>query len=38
MSDIPVFVLANFTIEDAGTYRNYEKGFFPILKNTAANS
>ena len=32
MSDIPVFILANFTIEDAGTYRTYEKGFFPILK------
>ena len=32
MSDVPVFVIANFTIEDADTYRKYEKGFFPILK------
>ena len=32
MSDVPVFVVANFSIEDAGTYRTYEKGFFPILK------
>jgi len=32
MSDIPVYVLANFPIHDAETYRKYEKGFFPILK------
>ncbi len=32
MPDVPVFMIANFTIEDADTYRNYEKGFFPILK------
>lgn len=32
MSDAPVHVIANFTVEDAGKYRNYEKGFFPILK------
>ena len=32
MSDQPVYVVANLVIEDAETYRNYEKGFFPILK------
>ncbi len=32
MSNIPVYVVANFEIEDAETYRVYEKGFFPILK------
>jgi uncharacterized protein (DUF1330 family) len=25
-------MIANFQINDANTYRNYEKGFFPILK------
>ena len=25
-------MVANFTIQDADTYRKYEKGFFPILK------
>lgn len=32
MSDIPVFMIANFHVHDAETYRLYEKGFFPILK------
>ena len=32
MSDIPVYVVANFVIEDATEYRLYEKGFFPLLK------
>jgi len=32
MSEVPVFLIANFTIEDADTYRKYEKGFFPLLK------
>ncbi len=32
MPDVPVFVIANFTIQDPDTYRQYEKGFFPILK------
>jgi len=32
MSDVPVFMIANFTVQDADTYRKYEKGFFPILK------
>ena len=32
MADVPVYVIANFRIDDADTYRKYEKGFFPILK------
>ena len=32
MADIPVYVVANFQVEDADRYRQYEKGFFPILK------
>ena len=31
MSDTPAYVIANFTVHDAETYRVYEKGFFPIL-------
>jgi uncharacterized protein (DUF1330 family) len=32
MSDVSVFVLANLVVQDATEYRQYEKGFFPILK------
>ena len=32
MSDPAVILLANLVIEDADRYREYEKGFFPILK------
>lgn len=32
MSDAPAYIIANFEVEDAETYRKYEKGFFPILK------
>ena len=32
MSDVPVFVIANFTVQNKDEYRKYEKGFFPILK------
>ncbi len=32
MSDVPCYVIANFQVHDADTYRVYEKGFFPILK------
>jgi uncharacterized protein (DUF1330 family) len=32
MAETPAYVVANFTVHDAATYRNYEKGFFPILK------
>ncbi|KPK52632.1 MAG: hypothetical protein AMJ63_08780 [Myxococcales bacterium SG8_38_1] len=32
MSDVPVYMIANFVVHDADTYRKYEKGFFPILK------
>ena len=32
MSEVPVYMIANFVVEDARVYRQYEKGFFPILK------
>lgn len=32
MSAIPVYAIANINIHDTETYRNYEKGFFPLLK------
>ena len=32
MADVPAYVIANFDIHDADTYRTYEKGFFPLLK------
>lgn len=32
MSDVPVYVVANFHVHDPAEYRKYEKGFFPILK------
>lgn len=32
MSDVPVYVVANLHITDAAAYRQYEKGFFPLLK------
>lgn len=32
MADVPVYLIANFEIHDAETYRTYEKGFFPLLK------
>ena len=32
MADAPAYVVANFQVHDADTYRKYEKGFFPILK------
>jgi uncharacterized protein (DUF1330 family) len=32
MSDVPVYVVANFQVHDKDKYREYEKGFFPILK------
>ncbi len=32
MSDVPCYVVANFQVHDAETYRVYEKGFFPILQ------
>lgn len=28
----PVHFIAHFTVNDADVYRQYEKGFFPILK------
>ena len=32
MSDVPVYMLANLVVADADRYRQYEKGFFPLLK------
>ena len=32
MSDIAVYAVVNLQVTDAGAYRQYEKGFFPILK------
>ena len=32
MADAPAYIIANFEIEDAETYRKYEQGFFAILK------
>ncbi len=31
-ADIPCYMVANFHIHDREKYREYEKGFFPILK------
>lgn len=32
MSDVPVYAVVNLHITDAAAYRQYEKGFFPLLK------
>lgn len=32
MPEIPVYLIANLLVEDAKRYREYEKGFFPLLK------
>ena len=32
MTDIKVYMIANLQIHDPEKYREYEKGFFPILK------
>ena len=32
MSDVPVYAVVNLHITDAAVYRQYEKGFFPLLK------
>jgi len=29
---VPVYMLASLIIQDAAEYRNYENGFFPLLK------
>ncbi len=31
-SHIPVYMVVNLTVQDAAAYRNYERGFFAILK------
>jgi uncharacterized protein (DUF1330 family) len=32
MTEVPVYMMVNLHITDATTYRQYEKGFFPLLK------
>lgn len=32
MSDVAVYMVVNLHVTDASSYRQYEKGFFPILK------
>lgn len=32
MSDVSVYIVVNLHVTDAGAYRQYEKGFFPLLK------
>ena len=32
MNDVPVYMVVNLAVTDASEYRQYEKGFFPILK------
>ena len=32
MEEVKVYIIANLQIHDADRYREYEKGFFPILK------
>ena len=32
MSDVAVYAVVNLHISDAASYRQYEKGFFPLLK------
>ena len=32
MADVPVYMVVNLEVSDADRYRQYEKGFFPILK------
>ena len=32
MSNVPVTMIANLVVEDPARYREYEKGFFPLLK------
>ena len=32
MAEAPAYLIANLVITDASEYRQYEKGFFPILK------
>lgn len=32
MSDVPVYAVVNLAVTDAAVYRQYEKGFFPLLK------
>jgi len=35
MSDVPVYLVGNFIVDDAEHYRRYEKGFFRCSSATA---
>ena len=35
MEEVKVYMIANLQIHDADRYREYEKGFFPLLKKYA---
>jgi uncharacterized protein (DUF1330 family) len=37
MNDVPVYMVVNLAVTDASEYRQYEKGFFPILKRFGGN-
>ena len=32
MSNVPIYMVVNLAVTDVNEYRQYEKGFFPILK------
>lgn len=32
MTDVAVYMIVNLHVTDTATYRQYEKGFFPLLK------
>lgn len=32
MNDVPLYMMVNLHITNPDTYRQYEKGFFPLLK------
>ena len=32
MSEVPVYMIVNLEVTDVDRYRQYEKGFFPLLK------
>ena len=38
MNDVPLYMMVNLHITNPDTYRQYEKGFFPLLKNKVGSS
>ena len=38
MEEVKVYMIANLQIHDADKYREYEKGFFPLLKKHSGES